>query len=1161
MPSTPLTGQFPKNDYADLMQIGNGGVGLTGTLKQVCDGLANLTGIWLSTAAVQVTLPATFTAGITGAFTGNVTGNLTGNVAGSVTGNVTGNLTGNVTGNVSGNAGTVTNGAYVNAAQTWLLGQLFKGPSPYYDADAWGADPTGVLDSAPALRAINAAIVATPGRSGTIRLTDGAQYRLDSTVQLGTGFNNSFVQMVGNNTRFTYGSNDSGPVFRWNQLAYCKHEGYIIDGGGSGVANGLVGIYVIGFSDVVHIHGAGATMTLTTALSHGIGNGTVVKLANLTGPYSGLNGNYTVSGVTSTTMNVTISPSSFDADVSGWVTPNANIGGTTSYGMRLLGISIQNCHIGMRVGNFNWDAGSEYTWICCGFGSCDNGVYCDGYNALDFWFYNISMGRNTIGINAGLSSGFFHIHGCSCSLNGTDFAFTTGQGAVISEYRSELCTVQSILIAASSSTPVNLTMQGCAIINDAGINSIFAYGAWSIKANACYFGGPIVLDQVNNNTSAVSLDGCAIWDGTSLFQNVTVNGSNVATLQAAVKSPFQAGDLITVYGIATNTFLNGDWTVTSNTFDTGSNQWFLKFGIAHTSVSVVFDPGFVSFNKTQVQKWDFAVQFSNESYGIKYDFTGNRFVRRDGITQAGTNGDAPDIHGSSSVVSGVPVKVNAVQIAPYPYGQAAINPNEYAITDASVIVWDVGSSPQAYLAPTASGHLVTVSNLVIGKKSLRIVQGLTPYSMNFDYPIVVDAGGTIITLNQTALSENLLEFYCNGSALLLTKNTSRSMQDFFDRFVGSGGTLLSAHTMDSGHGWTAALGVGEFVLKNTQTLPYSMITGAATSTAPGICNVTDAESPNCIIIAYGDGVGGADAVMGLMVRYVSDTDYWLLVWDSGDPGHSLPNGYFGQGIGIGIVQYISGTAHVRAWSTAGPAANGFIGAGKGSKWEATLDGPKLMLTVIPYGSGDASRVEYDSATTGQTSSIIGIWGIDLYTAFEGGFSPIYVKLLGGTARAGTEGSLAVPGTQGAPTGTPNVGTGETAIKADQLNNLLYFYGGGAWNQFVNRVKRIRLTGQTSTISASTLFTPPADGEYQFSFVLKNTVNGSAGTAVIALIWSDETTSNSVNLATLALSTANQFQDGIKVIHAIAGQAIQYSVTVAGATGSPQFSVSLDLVRL
>lgn len=105
-----------------------------------------------------------------------------------------------------------------------------------------------------------------------------------------------------------------------------------------------------------------------------------------------------------------------------------------------------------------------------------------------------------------------------------------------------------------------------------------------------------------------------------------------------------------------------------------------------------------------------------------------------------------------------------------------------------------------------------------------------------------------------------------------------------------------------------------------------------------------------------------------------------------------------------------------------------------------------------------------------------------------------------------------------------------------------------------------LTAQTANISATTLYTPAAAGLYRVSVYHVVTTAGG-GTLTTAIIWTDDAQAQTTAPATnIDLANLGEAATGTSFIRSTAS-AIQYSATIAGKTGNPQYALFIVVEKL
>lgn len=108
------------------------------------------------------------------------------------------------------------------------------------------------------------------------------------------------------------------------------------------------------------------------------------------------------------------------------------------------------------------------------------------------------------------------------------------------------------------------------------------------------------------------------------------------------------------------------------------------------------------------------------------------------------------------------------------------------------------------------------------------------------------------------------------------------------------------------------------------------------------------------------------------------------------------------------------------------------------------------------------------------------------------------------------------------------------------------------------VAQANRTAQAATINTTTLFTPAADGIYRINVYASCTTAGSGGTATPVIGWRDDTTTQSLSLSAVNLTVQGSYSNQSITVKCKSGQPITYGCTVAGATGSPQYALYVNI---
>lgn len=132
---------------------------------------------------------------------------------------------------------------------------------------------------------------------------------------------------------------------------------------------------------------------------------------------------------------------------------------------------------------------------------------------------------------------------------------------------------------------------------------------------------------------------------------------------------------------------------------------------------------------------------------------------------------------------------------------------------------------------------------------------------------------------------------------------------------------------------------------------------------------------------------------------------------------------------------------------------------------------------------------------------------------------------------------------------------------DDVNtNWKFIEWNGAGLGQTSIVASVALTAQTGAINATTIYTPAAAGTYRVSvYHLVTTAGGGTLTTTIGFS-DDEGAKTVVPASDIDLSVDTQANTGTSFIRSTA-TAITYTVTIAGISGSPKFSLWIVVERL
>ena len=110
----------------------------------------------------------------------------------------------------------------------------------------------------------------------------------------------------------------------------------------------------------------------------------------------------------------------------------------------------------------------------------------------------------------------------------------------------------------------------------------------------------------------------------------------------------------------------------------------------------------------------------------------------------------------------------------------------------------------------------------------------------------------------------------------------------------------------------------------------------------------------------------------------------------------------------------------------------------------------------------------------------------------------------------------------------------------------------------------RLTAQSASIAATPIkagaATLPA-GLYRVNYYLNATTAGTAGTVTFSVTYTDDTTAQTQTSVAVNLNTVGAAAHGDMILYTAGGVDVQFVATVAGATGSPAYALTVQAERL
>lgn len=173
----------------------------------------------------------------------------------------------------------------------------------------------------------------------------------------------------------------------------------------------------------------------------------------------------------------------------------------------------------------------------------------------------------------------------------------------------------------------------------------------------------------------------------------------------------------------------------------------------------------------------------------------------------------------------------------------------------------------------------------------------------------------------------------------------------YDTFTDTNGTLLTAHTMDIGGGWTkqnsAQGGAPTYSIQSNQSQPGSGLYGVYTADATVADGTLTVDLP-VFLSATNNYIGG------VVVRWTDTSHYWFIVIEQDGFGYYL------------AIYQENGSATTRA-------STNFVSNPNGTTVTLTI---VLSGTTISATTNTGENATYSSATQGQTDTLMGLWSYD-----------------------------------------------------------------------------------------------------------------------------------------------------------------------------------------
>lgn len=233
----------------------------------------------------------------------------------------------------------------------------------------------------------------------------------------------------------------------------------------------------------------------------------------------------------------------------------------------------------------------------------------------------------------------------------------------------------------------------------------------------------------------------------------------------------------------------------------------------------------------------------------------------------------------------------------------------------------------------------------------------------------------------------------------------------------------------------------------------------------------------------------------------------------------------------------------QAKTTAGPTQ--FITASGGTVW---------LSGIGMFTQAGSPMTNFAVVSGGVNLNIFGFY--DLSGNISG-------SLIGGST---TGKVIQVPGgTRNTVFNGSGTGGGPFEVNSDVRFNgkLTFFNGAGTVSGGVPTERALAdLTGQTASIGTTTLFTAPSAGPFRVSVYHLCTTAGTAGTLATTIGWNDGSVAHTIApAANVALTAVGNFAQGTAYLRVAAGQAITYSTTLTGVSGTPQYSLFIRVEAL
>lgn len=238
---------------------------------------------------------------------------------------------------------------------------------------------------------------------------------------------------------------------------------------------------------------------------------------------------------------------------------------------------------------------------------------------------------------------------------------------------------------------------------------------------------------------------------------------------------------------------------------------------------------------------------------------------------------------------------------------------------------------------------------------------------------------------------------------------------------------------------------------------------------------------------------------------------------------------FGAPIATGVVTSITGTANEVIASASSGAITLSLPQPIATTSNVTFGGIGLNGGTIAAGNGIFS-LGLELAENGGTPCPL---------TFQNGLATHFITVRATTGAMASDYTLVLPSAQGAAS---------TFLQNDGSGNLSWAYS--------SVLSNASLTGQTSAISTTNLFTPPSTGTYRVSFYVVTTA-GTVYSLQGTIGWTDDDQAQTATTSMLT-NTVGGYTQASFFIEATSGNAVSFSVAL---TGTATYNVYVVAERL